>query len=151
MLKYDKSQKDYCKSFTVKKKKKIYHLNLLKDLISQMVYIGHDQSLSPGREILAKFFSQPRPRIVFKFFPQYLPISTLPTFLVSTFLISSLPPPPPTFSRQLARRFIFVSRIVKKGEKAHEKVFGSRPANIVHSNLFPLYFPPLLSLEISSC
>lgn len=127
MLKYDKSQKDYCKSFTVKKKKKIYHLNLLKDLISQMVYIGHDQSLSPGREILAKFFSQPRPRIVFKFFPQYLPISTLPTFLVSTFLISSLPPPPSHLLSSAGEEIYIRVPDCKKRRKSSRESFWFTP------------------------
>lgn len=140
-------KKDYCKNFTVEKKNLKKNLSFKFAQRSNLVdgiYIYRPRSkfISEPGNISQVFFrpSQPRPRIVFKFFPQYLPISTLPTFLVSTFLISSLPPSP---SRQLARRFIFVSRIVKKEKKVHEKVSGSRPANIVHSNLFPLYFPPL--------
>lgn len=145
------SQEDYLQFHSQEnlKKKKIYHLNLLKDLISQIYIQATIKVYFRARKYQPSFFrpSQPRPRIVFKFFPQYLPISTLPTFLVSTFLISSLPSPlllPPSSAGE--EIYIRVPDC-KKGKKVHEKVFGSRPANIVHSKLFPLYFPPLFYLS----
>lgn len=110
------------------------------------IYIGHDQSLFPGQEILAKFFPpvttpsencfQVLPSISADIDPPNFPCQH-----VSYFIFALLPP-------SSAGEEIYI-RVpdCKKGKKVHEKVFGSRPANIVHSNLFPLYFPPLFYLS----
>lgn len=60
------------KDFTLKEK--TYHLNLLKDLISWMVYRPRAKFISgPGNisQVFSPRVTTPRPRIVFKFFPRY--------------------------------------------------------------------------------
>ena len=134
----------------LRKKKNLSFKFAQRSNLADGVYRPRSKFISGPGNISQVFFTTPSENC-FQVLPSISADIDPPNFPcqhVSYFIFAS---PPPIFSRQLARRFIFVSRIVKKGEKAHEKVFGSRPANIVHSNLFPLYFPPLLSLEISSC
>lgn len=142
------SEEDYLQFHSQEnlKKKKIYHLNLLKDLISQIyIYRPRSKFISGPGNISQVFSARHNPvRELFSSSSlnicRYRPSQLS---LLARFLFHLCPPPSSSPPSSAGEEIYIRVPDCKKGKKVHEKVFGSRPANIVHSNLFPLYFPPL--------